>query len=86
MGPRGFAFLATILLLAQLTYYIFLILFVNGTDETCPNTSDGDKSFLTAVEVITYIEAIGVVIMALRYMKVVVSGPSKDQTGLLILT
>lgn len=44
-----------------LVYLIFLIIFLEQSDDKC-NTTKGDRAFLTAVEVITFIQAISVVI------------------------
>lgn len=45
-----------------LVYLIFLIIFLEQSDDKCTGTSKGDRAFLTAVEVITFIQAISVVI------------------------
>jgi hypothetical protein len=73
MNSRAAAFISFVILGAQLAYYIFLLLFVNKTDEVCLGTSDSDKQFLTAVEVITWIEAIGVGLYMLYVASQIVS-------------
>lgn len=74
LSTRGSHFVSFIINAGFMVYLVFLIIFLEQSDDKCLGTSKGDRAFLTAVEVITFLQAISVGIQMFTDVYTMVTG------------